>query len=126
MMTVSKTTLIIVQRLQTRTRLTWMATWSAMPVTTAPTRTNPDQLDTNNNGVGDACEWAQLCSYLGNGPMRKPLEKRDTDIFRFTGEAGEEITLKLEAQGSGTGKASGSCVSRIISKSESYHRGSDD
>jgi hypothetical protein len=63
---------------------------------------NPDQKDSDNNGIGDACESAGakiVCSYLGNDPKPSIL---DQDVFRFQGIKGEEVTVLLDANPAGT------------------------
>jgi hypothetical protein len=55
---------------------------------------NPDQSDSNSNGIGDACDFKKVCSYLGNDPH--PLLP-DVDIFKFSGTKGETVTIRIDA-----------------------------
>jgi hypothetical protein len=63
-------------------------------VDNCPAVQNPDQADSNGNGIGDACDFKQVCSYLGNDPH--PFLP-DTDVFKFSGTKGETVTIRLEA-----------------------------
>jgi hypothetical protein len=71
-----------------------------------PSVHNPDQSDSDSDGLGDACESGgakTICSILGNDPKPSIL---DQDIFKFHGTKDEIVTVRLEANpsGAGTGK----------------------
>jgi hypothetical protein len=82
-------------------------------VDNCPSVHNPDQSDSDSDGLGDACESGgakTICSILGND--RKP-SIIDQDIFKFNGTKGEIVTVRLEANPSGVG--TGKRVTLILS-----------
>ena len=74
-----------------------------------PDVANLGQEDSNSNGIGDACDFKEICSNLGNDPH--PLLP-DIDIFKFSGTKGETVTIMLDADPPGTG--SGKRVALIL------------
>jgi hypothetical protein len=71
-----------------------------------PTLYNPDQKDSDNDGIGDVCETTDMktiCSILGNDPKPSLL---DQDIFQFKGAKGEQVTILVDANppAAGSGK----------------------
>lgn len=70
---------------------------------------NPYQLDSNGNGIGDACESKTICSILGNDPKPSIL---DHDIFKFRGTKAETVKIRIEADPSSAG--SGKRVTLIL------------
>jgi hypothetical protein len=66
-----------------------------------PSSYNPGQEDSDGDGTGDACEGhgtQTVCSTLGESKSPIP----DRDIFEFTGNQGEEVTIRLEANPNGS------------------------
>jgi tetratricopeptide (TPR) repeat protein len=74
-----------------------------------PAHPNTDQLDSNGDGIGDACSMAKVCSSLG----AERLKLLDLDIFSIKGAKGEQVTISLEANTAGVSSGQNAALTLI-------------